>query len=128
MKRTFVPWLLLLTMLSGPVMAERASQSYEFKAGVSRTVITPPLPMWLSGYASRTNPATEVMQDLRAKALAIEDPRGGRAVIVTTDLIGLPRQISDAVATRVRKEFDLDRSRLVLNSSHTTAGRRSGRT
>jgi hypothetical protein len=94
----------------------------EYRAGVARMKITPEKPIWMSGYGSRTHPSEGVVQDLWAKALAIEDARGGRVVIVTTDLIGLPRNISDMVAARIQKEYGLDRSRLLLNSSHIHTG------
>ena len=42
-----------------------------------------------------------MVHDLKAKVLAIEDKSKGRLVIVTTDLIGLPRSITDVVAARV---------------------------
>ena len=60
--------------------------------------------------------------DLWAKALAIEDQKGKRVVIVTTDLIGLPRSIADIVAARIEKQYGIDRAQLVLNSSHTHTG------
>jgi neutral ceramidase len=94
----------------------------EFKAGVARTVITPPLPIWLNGYAARTNAAASVKSDLWAKALALEDEQGGRAVLVTTDLIGLPAAVSEAVAAQVWQKHGLQRSQLLLNSSHTHSG------
>ncbi len=75
----------------------------------------------MSGYADRTHPSTGVVHPLWAKALALEDKKG-RAVIVTTDLIGLPRAITDLVAARAEKEYGLDRSRLLFNSSHTHTG------
>ena len=84
--------------------------------------ITPDKPIWLSGYAVRNRPSEGVLQDLWAKALAIQDGRGGTVVIVTTDLIGLTRNVSDVVAARVQKEYGLERSRLLLNSSHTHTG------
>ncbi len=93
-----------------------------FKAGVGRAVITPELPIWLSGYAARTNPATGILHDLWAKALALEDDQRQRVVIVTTDLVGLPRGVSEEVAARVQKQFGLHRSQLLLNSSHTHSG------
>jgi neutral ceramidase len=93
-----------------------------FRAGVGRIKITPDKPIWLSGYASRNHPSEGVLHDLWAKALAIEDGKGQRAVIVTIDLIGLPRSLSDAVAARVAKEYGLERSRLVLNCAHTHTG------
>ena len=108
--------LLLLFLLCGAVAAA------DFKAGVARVPITPEGPIWLSGYASRTHPSEGVLHELWAKALALEDPQGARVVIVSMDLIGLPRVISDEVAARVQKEYGLDRARLLLNSSHTHTG------
>ena len=96
--------------------------SASFRAGISRARITPELPVWLSGYAARTHSADRVRQDLWAKALAIDDGKGGRIVIVTTDLIGLPRNLTDAVAARCKTGFGLKRSELLLNSSHTHSG------
>ena len=94
----------------------------DFKAGVARLKITPTGPIWMSGYAVRTKPSEGVVHDLWAKALAIEDNKKGRVVIVTTDLIGLPRVVSDVVAARVQKQHGLERSRILLNSSHTHTG------
>jgi hypothetical protein len=94
----------------------------DYKAGIGRIVITPEKPIYMSGYAGRNHPSEGAIHDLWAKALAIEDRKGGRVVIVSTDLIGLPRSISDIVAARVQKEYGLDRARLVLNSSHTHTG------
>lgn len=94
----------------------------EHKAGVAKLDITPSEPIYLSGYAARSKPSQGVMQRIYAKALAIEDKRGGRTVIVTTDLIGLSRSISDTVAARVQKQYGLDRSRVLFNSSHTHTG------
>jgi neutral ceramidase len=60
--------------------------------------------------------------ELWAKALAIQDDQGGRAVIITTDLIGLPGEISETVAERLAKSHGLKRSEVLFNSSHTHAG------
>ena len=75
----------------------------------------------MSGYANRNHPSTGVVHPLWAKALAIEGA-GGRVVIVTTDLIGLPEDVSRQIATRAQRQFGLQRARLVLNSSHTHTG------
>lgn len=98
------------------------AQKPDYKAGVARVDITPSGSIWLSGYANRTKPSEGVLTQLYAKALAVEDSRGTRVVIVTTDLIGLPRQITDEVAARIQKQHGLDRSRLLFNSSHTHTG------
>src|SRR6202521_1908391 len=91
----------------------------DYKAGIGRIIITPEKPIYMSGYGGRDHPSEGVIHDLWAKALVIEDPKGARVVIVSTDLIGLPRSISDIVAARVQKQYGIDRSHLVLNSSHT---------
>ncbi len=92
------------------------------RAGVARVEITPRGPIWMSGYAARTHPSEGVRQPLWARALAIEPGSGGRVVIVATDLIGFPAEVADQIAARAKREFGLDRSRLVLNSSHTHTG------
>jgi len=94
----------------------------DFQAGVARVKITPPQPFWMSGYAARTHPSDGLYQDLWAKALALRDWDGGQVVLVTTDLIGLPRAISDEVADRVLSRFRIERRQLVLSSSHTHCG------
>lgn len=94
----------------------------DFRAGVARVRITPEAPIWMAGFAARTHTSIGVMHELWAKALALEDSRGNRAVIVTTDLIGLPRAIADPVAARLAKEYGLNRAALLLNSSHTHSG------
>jgi hypothetical protein len=99
-----------------------AVNAADFKVGVGRLIITPPLPFWLSGYAARTNPAPTVRSELWAKALAIQDSTGARAVLVTPDLIGLPADVSEAVAERLKRDANLPRAALVLNSSHTHSG------
>ena len=98
------------------------STGAEFQAGVARVKITPPTPFWLSGYGSRSRPAETVRSDLWAKALALEAKDGGRWVLVTTDLIGLPRSVSDPVVARVGASRGLPRASVVLNSSHTHSG------
>lgn len=92
------------------------------RAGIAREKITPDLPVWLNGYAIRTHPSTHVMLDLWAKALALDDGQGGRIVIVTADLLFLPREITDVVANRCEKQFGLKRSQLLFNASHTHSG------
>jgi hypothetical protein len=92
------------------------------KAGVASKVITPSEPLWMAGYAGRNKPAESKVHDLYIKALAIEDASGGKLALLTSDLIGLPRSISDAVAEDVKKRTGLPRERLLLNSSHTHCG------
>ena len=92
------------------------------QAGVGRANITPKGPIWLSGYAARKHASEGVIQDIWAKALVIEDTSGGRVALVTTDLVGLPHELSEEVARRLKEKYGLNRSQIVLNASHTHSG------
>jgi hypothetical protein len=108
--------LLLMTL---PVCAETPDS---FRAGVASHVITPSEPMWMAGYSNRDHPAEGKVHDLYVKALALEAPTGGKVVLVTTDLVGLPRELSEQVADDVRRRTGLPRERLLLTCSHTHCG------
>jgi neutral ceramidase len=90
-----------------------------FYAGVGRKVITPDTAIWLSGYASRTKPASDVLHDIWAKALVIEENDNIQLIIVTIDVIGLSHILSETIAHRVTEKYGIDRSKLLLNTSHT---------
>ncbi len=108
--------LLLLALLCASL------QGADFRAGVARIKITPAGPIWLSGYASREKPSEGVLQDLYLRALAIEDAKGYRVVLVTADLIGIPRSLADEVCARAASEYELERPQILLNASHTHTG------
>ena len=93
-----------------------------WKAGVASAVVTPQKNLFMAGYAARKKPAEGKVQELFAKALALEDEQGGRLVFVTMDLIGVPQALRHAVAERAEKEFKLPASALLLNASHTHCG------
>ena len=89
---------------------------------MATTDITPTEPMWLAGWAARRQPALRAAARLFAKALALEDAAGERVVIVTIDLIAIPRPLALAVAARVHRRWNLPRERLLFNASHTHTG------
>ncbi len=91
----------------------------EWKAGLAAVKITPDEPVQMSGYASRTKPFEKVNDDLWAKALALEDARGGRAVLVTSDLIGFRASIAEPICERISEKTGLKREQILLNSTHT---------
>jgi neutral ceramidase len=111
--------LVLFTCIS---VAFPPDQKAEWKAGVAAVKITPEQSMWMAGYAARTKPSEGTAQELFAKALAIEDGRGGRVVIVTTDILGFPGSVSDAIAKRLAESHGLRRDQIVFTSSHTHSG------
>src|SRR4051812_47598632 len=90
--------------------------------GLAKTVITPRAPMWMSGYANRDKPAEGKVHDLWAKAIAFQDAHGKRSVLVTMDLVGIAKDLSDDVCADVQKIHGLDRSAIMLTVSHTHCG------
>ena len=112
-------WSLFLGLLpTSQSLAEPAL----YRVGVARVDITPSGPIWLGGYASRNHPSEGVLQSLGAKALVFEDQAGTRAAIVTFDLIGIDRELSEAVCQRAFHRTGIPRQRIVLNCSHTHSG------
>jgi hypothetical protein len=93
-----------------------------WRAGVATTVITPTKSLWMTGFGARTNASAGTLLELHAKALALEDTAGRRAVLVTTDLLGFPATVARNIADRVEKQHGLSRDRLILSSSHTHGG------
>lgn len=117
MTRYFV-LLPISLLLSTAIHADDAS----WKAGVASVAITPDESMWMAGYASRDKPSEGKVHDLYAKALALEDAAGTRLVIVTTDLIGIPRELRDWLEAEVGVKYELAPASLILNASHTHCG------
>lgn len=90
-----------------------------WRAGSAREKITPPAGLWMTGYASRDRPAEGAAQDLWVKALAIADPAGSRGVVLTADLCGITRELSDGVASALARRYGLQRGAVMINVSHT---------
>jgi len=103
------------------VYPQAASQGL-FKAGLAKVVITPEQNIWMAGYAARNKPAEGKIHDLHAKALALADGSGNRLVLVTTDLLGLPRAFTEEVSKLAKKNYGLKREQIFFNSSHTHTG------
>lgn len=118
------PSLILLGALLASVLLLAAARGEEpgWKAGLAHVKITPEKPVFLAGYASRNKPFERVECDLSAKALALDDGRGHKAVLVTSDLIGLPAAVSEPVCERIGRQTGLKREQILFNSSHTHTG------
>lgn len=92
-----------------------------WRAAADAVVITPTEPLWMGGYAARDKPAEGKIHDLFAKVLVIEDLDGDRLVIVTTDLLGITKELRTAVETQVR-QYGVEQKNLLMNASHTHCG------
>jgi neutral ceramidase len=93
-----------------------------WKAGTARANIAPTENMWMAGFAARTNPADGKLMDLWLKALALEDASGHRAVILTSDLLGIPQNIYQHTCASLKEKFGLGPDQIILSASHTHCG------
>ena len=109
--------LLLICVLGHGKLS--ASAETLWKAGVAKANITPTDPLWLSGYASRDKPSDGKVTELWIKVLALEDASGHRAIILTSDLLGIPRSIYENVTATLKEKFALQPEQILLTASHT---------
>lgn len=109
-------------ILTLALAASAALAAADYEVGLASLVITPQEPVYLSGYGNRDHPSEGAVHDLKAKCMVIKDKRGTQTAILSMDLIGLPRSFSDPLAARIQKTYGLERSRVMLNCSHTHTG------
>ncbi|MEO6290946.1 MAG: neutral/alkaline non-lysosomal ceramidase N-terminal domain-containing protein [Ginsengibacter sp.] len=100
----------------------QSGNSKDWKAGVARMVITPEHSQWMAGYGDRDRPSEGKIMEIWAKALAIQDENGKQAVLVTVDLVGIPKKLSDHIRDELKIKFNLSRSQIAINTSHTHSG------
>ena len=67
------------TPLSPPAVPKSVAPHVpaNWKAGSATMKVTPQKLLWMAGYAARKKPAEGKVQELFAKALALEDEQGG---------------------------------------------------
>ena len=93
-----------------------------WRAGAARTSITPEGMIWMSGYGNRNQPAQAKLTDLWAKALALQDPSGHQAVVITLDLVGIDRDLSGIICQQIEDKLGLQRHQIAICCSHTHTG------
>ncbi|MEZ6152771.1 MAG: neutral/alkaline non-lysosomal ceramidase N-terminal domain-containing protein [Pirellulaceae bacterium] len=112
---TFTTTLLMLT-------AAALGGDSTWKAGAAKAMITPEKLMWMAGYGSRTRPADGKLTELWAKALVLEDQDGNRGLVLTLDLVGIDRTLSQAVCNSLKEKYGLQREQIAICTSHTHSG------
>ena len=119
--RLAIPALLIVSFAFCAPGTARSDET-ELRIGLARAKITPEEPIRMAGYASRDKPSDGVLTDLYAKAMAFEDGRGERAVLLTSDVIGYSAKVADFVCGRIIQKTTLKRRQILLNPSHTHTG------
>jgi neutral ceramidase len=89
--------------------------------GHGRECITPPLGIRMVGYASRTEGAADVHDDLFVNAVVIEHD-GERVALLTYDVCLLTMEQADEFKAALQDAAGLGPDRILLNTTHTHAG------
>lgn len=93
-----------------------------WQAGFAAVKITPDQSMWMSGYGSRTAPADGTESDLWAKAMVLRAADGRRVALVTLDLVGIDRELSQRICRQIQDKLGVPREAVALSTSHTHCG------
>ncbi|HVN77649.1 MAG TPA: neutral/alkaline non-lysosomal ceramidase N-terminal domain-containing protein [Terriglobia bacterium] len=112
--------ILSLILCAGSISG--AAFGEQFRAGTGKREITPTDPIYLSGYASRTKPSEGVEQPIYARALVLGDSKGQTSVLVSVELVGVTRDFSETIASRLKTKWGIDRASFLIVASHTHCG------
>ncbi len=115
------PSLAAFAFLSAGFAADQSGQELNWRVGIGRRVITPQTPVWLAGYGTKREPDGKI-HDLWVKVLALRAADGKRAVMATTDHMGMSKTIYESLYAKVNRRFSLDRSEFMLTFSHNHCG------
>ena len=99
--------------------ATLGSAGSQIKAGAASVSIAPGQPAWLAGSSGRSHPSESTRGDLRARALDIDDGSGGRAVLISVELLAVPRTLTEMIAADIMKKLGLERGQILINATGT---------
>jgi len=117
-------FVLIILFLGGVffTFGQSSGDNEIWEVGVARKNITPSFPVWMAGYANRISPSEGKLHDLWAKAITLKDVEGNKSVLVTMDLLGIPKDFSDALRQKIERKYGLNKSQIALSCSHTHSG------
>ena len=120
--RTILTVFLSLTVLI--VGNLEAGDRNHLRIGWASRKITPEFPVRMAGYGSkeREQPFHGIASDLYAKALVIQDEREQKSLLITLDVIGLSKSVSEPIYKRITEATGIKRKSILINSSHTHTG------
>ena len=122
MRIPFCCTVLFVLLAFSPLFGEKSASAATWKAGLARVDITPAKHMWMAGYGGRNKPSEGTLHKIWVKIVALEDADGNKGVIVTSDLLGFPRGLSDLLWAELKEKYGLEKSQVMLTVSHTHTG------
>ena len=92
------------------------------KAAFIEKEITPPVGVWLDGFAGRSRPSDKALHPLFLRVMALADEAGTRVVIVTADIALWPKDMTFRVKLRAERMLGLPGSALLMSASLNHSG------
>jgi neutral ceramidase len=92
-----------------------------FRAGIARSIITPPIGMTMAGYAIRNGVAEDKDGELYATALVLDDGHT-RVAILGCDLLCIQEPFASELREAIGQQLETPPSHVLLNTSHTHCG------
>ncbi len=117
-KQFFINALLIITLCT----SHFATAADSWQVGLAKEKITPEKAMWMAGYGARNRPADGLLTELWAKAIVLQDEKGNRGLAITLDLVGIDRELSQAICAGIEKQYGLKREQIAIFCSHTHSG------
>ncbi|MCY2974882.1 MAG: neutral/alkaline non-lysosomal ceramidase N-terminal domain-containing protein [Planctomycetota bacterium] len=91
-------------------------------AGFAKIDVTPNEPIRMAGYGNRDRPSESIDTPLFVRAMALRNQSLPIHLIFSVDTIGLPGEMTSALAEQIEKKHGLPRSQIVFCSTHTHCG------
>ncbi len=114
--------LILGSMVSAFLIGSPLVAADSWQVGAAARIITPQEPMWMAGYGSRNAPSSGKLSELYAKALLLKPETGDAALVLSLDLVGIDRSLSQKVRQAIGKELDIQPDNVLIATSHTHSG------
>jgi hypothetical protein len=93
----------------------------QLQAGVARTIVTPPLGIYLIGYGDRSGGCRSVHDDLTATALVLDDGTT-QLTIIALDMLALNEQIVARARAGIAACWHIPGEQVMICCSHTHSG------
>jgi len=92
-----------------------------YRVGLATIDVTPPVGIFLAGYAAREAPSDGIYERLRAVCVAVEEEGGEPLLMVTIEWLGFYDR-TDEARRRITTRTGVPQARILLTGTHTHCG------
>jgi len=111
--------LVFVVLLSNHIFCPHSQAG--LKGGCAKVNITPPIGIWLSGYSRRDRASDDIVDELYARAMVLDDGQNTIA-IVCNDLVGVPLGITTEIRRIIEEKTGIPEKSVLICATHTHYG------